>query len=117
MRGRKSKYTPARVKTIEQSIEIGLSYQHAAANAGICAQTMTDWQKKYPEFLERIEAAEARGALANFISVRRAAPGDWRAAAWILEHRHAQHYGKQTIDLTVKGDAEHPVGVVLKRGE
>src|SRR5262245_40878255 len=92
---RPTKYTPARVKAILTAVELGASYEHAAAAAGVHRDTLTEWRKRYPAFSDALTRAGARGVLACFGQLHSAAEQDWRAAAWILEHRFPEQYGRQ----------------------
>lgn len=112
---RPTKYSEDKVVVIERAIEDGLTYEFAAALAGITDDTLSNWRKRYSEFSERIAAAEARGALVNIQSIREAAAGaedraaDWRAAAWILEHRHPYQYGKSVTENQHTGKDGGPI--------
>jgi hypothetical protein len=103
MMARPSKYSPERAATIAEAIEKGLTFGLAAALGGISPDTLTVWRRRYPDFAERIDAAEAQGALVNITKVRDAANDDWRAAAWILEHRHPHQYGKTVTENQLTG--------------
>lgn len=93
-RGRPQKYTEDRVALIVQAIEAGATFALAAAYGGISEDTLSRWRKKYADFAERLARAESKGAVVNLSRIQQAATGDWRAAAWILEHRFPEHYGR-----------------------
>lgn len=93
---RPTKLTPARQKAIMRAIEQGATYEHAAAAAGIHYDTLNEWRKANPEFAEALKAAEARGVLACLRRIEEAAKsGQWQAAAWILERRYPEEYGRR----------------------
>lgn len=112
---RPTKYSEDTAATIEQAIEDGLTYEFAAALAGVSEDSFSRWRKKYADFAERVAAAEARGALVNIQAIRDAArgteerPGDWRAAAWIMEHRHPHQYGKSVTENQLTGKDGGPI--------
>ena len=56
------------------------------------------------EFLERIKKAEAAAIKRNILAIALAGtnPKHWAAAAWLLERRYPDEYGKQRLDVTVK---------------
>lgn len=110
---RPTKYTAERAAIVEDGIERGLTFGLAAALAGISPDTLTNWRKRYADFSERVEQAEALGALANLDKVRRAGDDDWRAAAWILEHRHPHQYGKTVTENQHTGQNGEPIRVIL----
>ena len=138
--GRPAKLSPKIQKIIIKCIGLGLSYQKAAAAAGITRQTLRSYIKKgqkarsgkYLNFFNRLQKAETEGERINFQKIFDAAVGgqeikhikeiyngnkivkeisttqksapDWRAAAWILERRHPEKYGKNRI----KDKSYHP---------
>lgn len=106
MAGRRTVRTPENAAKIEQAIEAGLTHKLAAAYAGMSDDTFYRWRAADADFAARIDAAEARGALACVARIRQAAPDDWRAAAWILEHRHKEAFGKRT-EVAGKLEVDH----------
>ena len=115
----KTKLTPQRKQTIANAIANGNYKETAAAAAGIGESTLYSWQERgereteagettiYTEFLEAIKKAEAQ-AEANCIQIiHEAAPKNWQAAAWYLERKHYQRWGrkdKQQVEVTNKTD-------------
>lgn len=91
---RKSKYTPETVAKIMEAIRSGATYELAAGYAGITFQTFNEWRKAKPEFSDALTRAEGAGAMTWLQMIEAAAPVDWRAAAWKLEHRYPHMYGK-----------------------
>ncbi len=68
-------------------------YRLAALYAGIGESTLRDWVAKgdagdeqFAEFVAAVRQAEAEGVLTNLRFINTAM--DWRAQAWVLEHRH-----------------------------
>lgn len=97
-RGRRTKYTPQTVEKLTQAIRLGATNGLACAYAGITEATFYSWQNEYPEFFESIKLAEGTGALGWLAKIEKAAnDGNWQAAAWKLERRYPQLYGKQVI--------------------
>lgn len=58
--GRPSLYSPQKRKEICGYIALGMTRENAALLAGISEGTFYDWQKAYPEFLQQVQAAEAK---------------------------------------------------------
>lgn len=100
--GRRSKYTPETVAKIIQAIDLGATYELAAGYAGISTDTMTRWQDQRADFAEQLREAEGRASVKWLAKIEQAANIDWKAAAWKLERRHPNLYGKSVQDLTVK---------------
>ena len=110
--GRPSKLTLETVQKICENIRLGLRYNDAAMAAGITYETFNEWRKrgkkaksgKYSEFSEALHLAEAEGERLLVARIQDGARKHWQAAAWILERRHREKWGRQ-LDLTSKGDA------------
>jgi transposase len=116
MAGRKSKYTPQTVAKIVQAIELGATYALAAGYAGITFETLNVWRKTKSGFSEALQEAEGKAAITWLAKIEReASNGDWRAAAWKLERRYPQDYGKTVQEQHVTGDPDKPIGVRLVR--
>ena len=80
------------------------SYRIDACHAaGIHYNTLLAWEKKgesqtsgeYVEFLEVLRRAEAEAVVSSVEVITTAAQGgDWRAAAWFLEHKYPNHWAR-----------------------
>lgn len=97
-RGRKSKYEPERVEKLLEAIRLGATYRHACDYAGIHIDTFYEWQDKHPEFPEQIKLAEGAGVISNLQVIKTASAENWTAAAWLLERRHPEDYGRRVND-------------------
>lgn len=108
--GRPTKLTPKLIAALEREIRIGLPYKTACALCGLSFETFNEWRKgNFPEqasekicreFSDRIKIAEAEAQKVMLLAVRHASvsarPGQWQAAAWFLERRYPDEYGKRT---------------------
>lgn len=107
--------TPETVAVLCAALEKGLPKYLAAAAAGIDQATINMWRDKgrrgvseqYIETYKLIQAAEARAAerWLGYIDAAAAQPNSWQAAAWALERRFREDFGrvdtvKQTVDQT-----------------
>lgn len=100
----RGKYTPERIAIIVQAIELGATYKLAAAAAGISDTTFEDWRNNKPAFSASIKEAEGRGAIKRLELIERAAnEGSWQAAAWKLERRYPDEYGKTVVNNQISG--------------
>jgi hypothetical protein len=88
----------------------------ACRAAGIHYNTLLAWEKKgeseksgeFLEFLEALRMAEAEAVITNIDVITRAAQdGDWRAAAWFLEHKYPDKWAR------VEKRADQHQGVTL----
>ena len=116
--GRPDKLTAAVQKRILEAIELGAPYELAATYAGICRKTLSNWKirgeaieaqlkeetnlkkieklekDKYFLFLHKMRQAEAKGMYENLQVINNAGEKDWKAAAWLLERRWPEHFGR-----------------------
>ena len=119
MAGRPTKLTPDVQETIVDGINAGLTYGMSCARAGVNPATFYRWLEKgetanvgrYSEFCDAVSRAKADSALRLLSQITLQAPTDWRAAAFILERRFPDDYGKRT-EVTGKDDG--PVKVDTK---
>lgn len=105
--GRPSLFTEEREAKIIDAIRRGLTYKGAAAYAGISYSTFHRWktdgksdfnlgvESVLCEFWKALQEANGEAQL-RFVSNigDSAGKGDWRAAAWMLERRFPDVWGK-----------------------
>mgnify|MGYP006275736359 CR=1 FL=1 len=107
--GRPTKRTPETVKKLCDAIRLGACYSDACGFAGISFDTFNEWRKDFPEFLEAVKEAEGAGRVQLIAKIQKAAnDGNWQAAAWMLERRDPQNYGR-TMRTQVTGADGGPV--------
>jgi len=95
---RTTKQTPAAIDRLVEAVELGATWELAAAAAGVDVSTVHRWHadESNREFCDRLKRAEAVGALAALRSIHEAAVGGtWQAAAWLLERRYPADYGRR----------------------
>jgi len=106
--------TPEVQETICKAIRIGATYQAAAEAAGVSYETFNEWRKckttKFLRFSEAVDRANADAQLDLLTNIKSSGEKDWRANAWVLEHRFKQDYGN-SVDVTSAGEA-----IVIKVG-
>lgn len=98
---------------IVEALAAGNYRQVAAELAGIHRATLYSWLERGEADVENgkdtaharlwsaILKAEADAEHEAITAIRAAAPKDWRAAAWMLEHRHQTRWGgKTTVEHT-----------------
>lgn len=106
---RPSKLTPERQRLIATAIAAGNSRDMAARYAGVAPQTMFIWLAKgraatsgmYHDFAEAVEKADADATVTAVANIRQAMRDSWQAAAWWLERRWPDEWGRrerQTIE-------------------
>lgn len=101
---RKTKLTPELQEEICKYIEIGVPNKQAALACGISETTFYNWIKrgentnsgKYFKFLESVKKAQAKNVLRNVAIIEKAAQEkNWQAAAWILERKYPEDWGRK----------------------
>lgn len=119
--GRPTALTPERHEQLIRLVRGGAYLETACAIAGVDSRTVRDWMRfgarpdAKPELqrfrADMIEAvAECEKELVGFVA--KAAPADWKAAAWILERRFAGRYGRRD-ESKVKHEITTPGRVVF----
>lgn len=113
---RPTKYTPQTIKRITDAIRMGATYELACGYAGISFETFCQWRDKKPEFLEVIKEAEGAAAVGWLAKIEKAASeGEWQAAAWKLERRYPEMYGRKVNDNRNQhsGPANGPIPIAI----
>ena len=91
------KYKPELVNEIIKYIEAG-NYQKTACEAvGISEETFYTWMKEKPEFSESIKKAESKAIARNVMIIQKAAQTSWQAAAWFLERKDYERWGRKEL--------------------
>ena len=107
---RPSKYTPETVARIAEALEQGATYEAAAAHAGVHYDTLNEWRAEFPAFSVALKKAEAEAELHWLGQIEAAAAdGAWQAAAWRLERRYPERWGRRDrvdVAMTVRREAE-----------
>lgn len=121
--GRPTRLNADLQERICEGVRLGLPYAMAAAAAGVPERTFYWWKQRgeedegsiYGRFLQALKTAEAEGARNLLGMIRGAAlgsrdgkrrpTGQWQAAAWILERRHPELFGRrQAIEVNATPD-------------
>tara|TARA_R110000803_G_scaffold50142_2_gene104138 strand:+ start:97 stop:522 length:426 start_codon:yes stop_codon:yes gene_type:complete len=116
--------TPELVEAICKHLRIGAYRKDAVKAAGISLTTFYNWiehggkerrhidsggkprkrASAYLYALECIEKAEAQSSLADLAIITKASvDGAWQAAAWKLERRNPEQWGRQRLDIQASG--------------
>jgi transcriptional regulator with XRE-family HTH domain len=86
------------------AVKVGLTYEQAAASAGISLNTITKWLAKarepsadeiYTDFIKALEQAQYEGLEELAARIYAASNKDWKAAAHLLACRYPEHWAKQ----------------------
>ncbi len=109
----KTKLTPEVQEKILLHLRLGAYVETAAACAGIHKDTFYEWMKKgargqkpYAAFAEAVHKAVAESESRDLATVLKASAKYWQAAAWRLERRFPEKYGRFDR-IKVDGKIEH----------
>ena len=119
MAGRPTKLTPEVRDLIVDGINAGLTFGLTCARAGVSPATFYRWLDRgetaksgvFREFCDTVSRAKADSALRLVSQITLQAPTDWRAAAFLLERRFPDDYGKRS---EITGKDGGPVKVEAK---
>lgn len=104
MAGRPSSLKPAVAKQILEALKEGVPREMALLAAGVGRSTFYSWLAKarqdkpvqlYVDFLDAVEKAEAEAVVLYTKTIHAARDVNWQAAAWWLERRHPDLYGRR----------------------
>ena len=102
-------YSPEIVTQITALLKAGITISSACEIVGISRQTYYNWAEKHPEFAEKVKKAIAESELRAVKIILDAAKRDWKAAAWFLERRFPDRWGRRD-----KIEAEQKSHVTIK---
>ena len=101
MAARKSKLTPEVQAKILLHLRVGSYVETAAACAGIHKDTLYDWMRRgakgeqpFAAFAEAVHQAIAESESKDLATILKASQTNWTAAAWRLERRFPDRYGR-----------------------
>lgn len=101
--GRPTSFTAAKATRIVAAIRRGIPFKLAASAGGVSYNTFVRWRNEgtHPdaprhlrEFCHHVRTAESEAAQRFLGLIEAAAERNWQAAAWMLERRHPDLFGK-----------------------
>jgi hypothetical protein len=114
-------FTPDRQSRIIEAITAGNYNEVAARYAGISEKTFYNWLARgeagedgYVQFLQSVKNAQAQAEVRDVALIARAAETNWQAAAWKLERKYYQRWGRKDRMMLEGGDPEHPIRTETK---
>ncbi len=102
--GRPTKRTPDVMRRLCAALRAGNPRRVACASAGISEDSFAKWSKNFPDFSDSIKKAEADAITRNVAIIRKAAQKTWQAAAWWLERRYPDDWGRKERHELTGGD-------------
>jgi hypothetical protein len=99
---RPTKRTPEVQSAILNALRVGNTRTDSALAAEVSLGSLSEWCRRYPEFLAAVEKAEAEARLRFVAIIAVAARTSWQAAAWWLERRRHEDYGRRDkVDMQI----------------
>jgi len=95
---RRTAADPAVAKRICDAVALGATYKLACKYGGVAYDTFLQWRRRFPAFDRQVEDAEGRAGIGWLAKIEKAAnEGEWTAAAWKLERRYPETYGRRDL--------------------
>ena len=129
--GRPTKLTPDIQSEIVELLKAGNYIETACAVAGLHKSTFYDWMKiadasthknKYTNFSDAVKKAMAWAEARDVAIIARHSEKYWQAAAWRLERKFPERWGRQKMEIQHSGKIDAEVShiadsdrVVIKR--
>lgn len=126
-RGRPTKFTSTTISRLVHAIKLGATYDLACKYANIDYSLFALWmngrhfpkgttQQQKDDFVETIRAAEGEAAMVWLAKIERAASdGNWTAAAWKLERRYPNQYGRAVISHKVSAEVDEQAALLAQK--
>jgi len=99
--GRPYAITKEKEEQIIALLSDGMSQSKVCRYVGISEETMIQYKKKFPEFVERIEKAKEETTKLAHKSIKVGMVKDWKAGAWWLERTEPERF-KEKKEVEVK---------------
>jgi transposase len=121
-KGANPKLTNELIEAIVESIRQGAYVETAVALAGVSKQSFYRWLREAEsdeaiglirKLSDAVKKAMAEAEMRDLAVIDRAAQsGEWTAAAWRLDRRHPERWGRQArVQVEHSGSEEKPVNV------
>jgi transposase-like protein len=92
---RPPKYNEQRAQRVLEAIRAGATRRAAAGHAGVDDATLYRWIERYASFATLLTRVEDDVEVRCTATILQASLEDWRAAAWWLERRRSESYGRR----------------------
>ena len=120
--GRPTKLTPEVQAKVVEALRLGAPRKLAAEYAGIAYDTLREWCLRrgpaYVAFAVALKEAESKGSVAALAKIQKAATdGQWQAAAWLLERRDPENFGRRQVVALMRAPIEPVVDDLARAAE
>jgi hypothetical protein len=119
--GRPTIFTPELGDQIVKLVAAGNYMETAASAAGISKDTLFAWLKKgardrrankdtpLARFSDSVKKADAQAEARDVLTIEAASKKNWQAAAWRLERKHGDRWGRTTQSIEISGKHGGPI--------
>lgn len=94
-KGRPTKYNDAIADKIIGYVRAGCNRNDSAQACGIAVETMCQWMRRYPDFMQRVHEADAQAAVKMELVVSKHAVDDPKIAIAWLQAKRQKEWGKR----------------------
>jgi transposase len=121
--GRPTKFSVEVVDRLCAAIRLGATYELACAAAGISYDTLNAWQNgkggipatAFRQFLDALKKAEGEAVVRALERINQATEdGHWQTAAWLLERRYPNHYGRRPPAPAADDSEREPRKLIIR---
>jgi len=126
MRHKNTKLTEEKIQLASKLIGAGNTVKTIYGALGVSKQTWYNWLDKgskaksglYRKLYEEVEKAESRAESRYVTIIAQAAEENWQAAAWMLERKYPERWGrKDKVDLSADKDGFKVVVEYIDKGK
>lgn len=102
---RPTKFNTKTKRRLYKALRIGASRKMAAQYAGISYELLRQWMRRgeqeargeFVVFLAALKRAESEAVMSALQAIHEAASKKWQAAAWFLERKYPQDWGRNRV--------------------
>lgn len=107
------KFTPDKQATYLGYLKMGTPRVHAAHAVGIHYDTAADFTTANSDFSEAVKEAEGYAVTLAVGKIQQASLDTWQAAAWYLERRYHQDFGRK-VALIGGNEEDQPISIKVR---
>jgi hypothetical protein len=96
-RPKKKQVDPVLAAKLIEVLTSGATVKDSCAYVGIGVDQFYHDLARFPDFRDAIEKARATAKVSSVAVIRKAATGNWQAAAWFLERSDPANWGRKDV--------------------
>lgn len=121
---RRTKCTAPVIEAICITLKAGMTFESACECGGVSKQTGYDWLKRggngeepFLTFSDAVKKAQALGEYALVRTIQDATVKHWQAAAWLLERRFPERWGRRVSTIELSSADKEDLALARKNRE